>query len=127
MGPRHRPQSPSTSVEGTLMRLRSKRNALVVCVAIAAAGLRVAAAGEPPLRNPGFEAGLDGWSRHVYGAQSTIEADTQVFHEGKQSLRISAAEPSDTALGQEVRLRPGRCYRLRGWVRTRGLDPHGAP
>jgi alpha-N-arabinofuranosidase len=53
--------------------------------------------------------------------------DDTIRHEGKQSLRISAAEPSDTALGQEVQLRAGRLYRLSGWVRTRGLDPHGAP
>jgi alpha-N-arabinofuranosidase len=80
-----------------------------------------------PLANPGFESKLDGWSVHVYGAEPKIEADTEVFHEGKQSLRISSTELSDTALGQEVALRPRRCYRLTGWVRTRKLDPHGAP
>jgi alpha-N-arabinofuranosidase len=81
----------------------------------------------PVLKNPGFETRLDGWSLHVSGAQPTVEADSQIVHEGKQSLRISAAEASDTALGQEVRLPPGRCYRLSGWVRTRQLDPRGAP
>jgi alpha-N-arabinofuranosidase len=79
------------------------------------------------LRNPGFEAGLDGWSVHVYGAPSRVEADREVVREGRQSLRIAAAEPSDTALGQEVALKPGQWYRLTGWVRTRGLDPRGAP
>ncbi|HEV3387052.1 MAG TPA: alpha-L-arabinofuranosidase C-terminal domain-containing protein, partial [Gemmata sp.] len=48
-------------------------------------------------------------------------------HEGKQSLRISATELSDTALGQELRLKPNQFYRITGWVRTRGLDPHTAP
>jgi alpha-N-arabinofuranosidase len=80
-----------------------------------------------PLQNPGFEARLAGWSVHVYGAEPTIEADGTIRHEGKQSLRISATELSDTALGQEVQLRPGRLYRFSGWVRTRQLDPHGAP
>jgi alpha-N-arabinofuranosidase len=79
------------------------------------------------LRNPGFEAGLDGWSVHVYGAPSRVEADRQVVREGRQSLRIAATEPSDTALGQEITLQPGQWYRLSGWVRTRGLDPRGAP
>ncbi len=79
------------------------------------------------IQNPGFEERLAGWSVHVYGAQPTIDADRQIVHEGKQSLRISATELSDTALGQEVRLRPGRCYRFSGWVRTRQLDPHRAP
>ncbi len=92
-----------------------------------AQGADAAKAPSPPLKNPGFEAKLEDWSLVVHGAQPTIEADAQVVHEGKQSLRISAAEPSDTALGQEVQLRPGRCYCLSGWVRTRQLDPLGAP
>jgi alpha-N-arabinofuranosidase len=79
------------------------------------------------LKNPGFENRLDGWTLQVYGASPKIEFDAGVKHEGKQSLRVSAGQPSDTALGQEVLLKPGRCYRLRGWVRTRGLDPRGAP
>ncbi len=79
------------------------------------------------LKNPGFEAGTDDWSIHVYGAKPTITADGGTAHEGKQSLRIFSGEPSDAALGQELTLAPGTLYRLRGWVRTRGLDPHGAP
>ncbi len=79
------------------------------------------------LKNPGFEAGTDDWSVHVYGAKPAIEPDAQTAHEGKQSLRVSSAEPSDAALGQELMLAPGKLYRLHGWVRTRGLDPHGAP
>jgi alpha-N-arabinofuranosidase len=101
---------------------------LVLSSAGFAAALRAATGDDAPLlKNPGFEAGDDGWARAVYGAPSTIAADTRIVHEGKQSLRIAATEPSDTALGQDVRLRPGRCYRLSGWVRTRQLDPHGAP
>ncbi len=47
--------------------------------------------------------------------------------EGRTSLHVRATEPSDTAFGQELALKPARYYRLTGWVRTRGLDPHGAP
>ena len=80
-----------------------------------------------PLKNPCFDNNAEGWDRTVYGSPSTVKLDTKIVHKGKHSLRISAEEPSDTALGQEVRLEPYRCYRLGGWVRTRQLDPHGAP
>lgn len=81
------------------------------------------------LMNPGFEAerAQEGWEVTVYGAPSRLMRDTQVFHEGRSSLRISADAPSDTALGQEIHLKPGHCYRLRGWIKTQGLDPQGAP
>jgi alpha-N-arabinofuranosidase len=79
------------------------------------------------LQNAGFESGTDGWSIHVYGARSSIETDASITHDGKRSLRISSTAPSDTALGQEVMLRPGRWYRFHGWVRTRALDPQAAP
>lgn len=82
-----------------------------------------------PLQNPDFEAAspTSGWEVNIYGAQSTIESDAQVAHAGRQSLRITATDPSDTALGQEVQLKPAQWYRLSGWVKTRDLDPRGAP
>ena len=79
------------------------------------------------IANAGFESRTRStWSVHVYGAQSQIEADASIVREGKQSLRISSTEPSDTALGQELMLRAGHWYRFRGWVRTRGLAPQSA-
>jgi len=78
------------------------------------------------LKNGSFAAGTEGWSTTVYGAKPTIESDAEVAHDGKPSLRIASAEPSDTALAQEVFLAPGRWYRLRGWVRTRGLEARDA-
>jgi alpha-N-arabinofuranosidase len=101
--------------------------ALIVCLLSEAAAPSLRAAESGLMKNPGFEATLDSWSVHIYGALPRIEADREVFREGKQSLRVSAAAPSDTALGQEVALRPGACYRFSGWVRTRQLEPHGAP
>ena len=62
----------------------------------------------------------------MYGAQPAIAADPTIRHEGRVSLRISAGEPSDTALGQEVDLQPGRWYCLTGWIRTENLDPRGS-
>jgi alpha-L-arabinofuranosidase len=78
------------------------------------------------IENPGFEAGTQGWEVHVYGAKSEVAIDKDVFKEGKQALRISARDLSDTALGQELQLRAGKFYRLTGWIRTRGLDPNRA-
>jgi alpha-N-arabinofuranosidase len=89
-----------------------------------------ALAGESvPLQNPDFESSsaTEGWEMHVYGAQPQVALDTQVFQGGRSSLRIAATEASDTALGQEARLKPNQWYLLDGWVRTRRLDPLGAP
>ncbi len=79
------------------------------------------------IRNPGFEEGIKDWSIHIYGAKSNIAVDPNVTHKGKQSLHISSTEPSDTALGQEIQLKPARFYRFTGWIRTRNLDPGTAP
>jgi hypothetical protein len=79
------------------------------------------------LKNPGFEDGLEGWETAVYGARPTIGFDSRVLREGRQSDRVSAAQPSDTAFGQDVLLEPGQSSRLAGWVRTRGLQSHGSP
>lgn len=79
------------------------------------------------LSNPGFERETAGWSVNIYGARPNIVADSEVKHEGKSSLRITASQPSDTALGQELRLQPSRLYRLTAWVRTRGLAPGDSP
>jgi alpha-L-arabinofuranosidase len=83
----------------------------------------------PSLQNPGFESpgGIDGWQVVTYGAPANVEADRAIVREGRQSLRVTAREPSDTALGQEVALRPRGWYRFIGWVRTAGLDPLDAP
>jgi hypothetical protein len=78
------------------------------------------------LGNGGFEEGLSGWEIHVHGAYPRLEPDTQVRHGGKQSLRITAKELTDTALGQNVTLTPGQWYQFRGWVKTRALVPQDA-
>jgi alpha-N-arabinofuranosidase len=77
--------------------------------------------------NGGFEAGLQGWEFHVYGAKADAKADPEVKRGGTRSLRISSSELSDAAIGQEIRLQPRQWYRFGGWVKTRGLDPHAAP
>ena len=73
--------------------------------------------GAEPLINAGFEDPIAamGWEVNTFGAVPRIEPDIQVFHQGKQSLRVSADEASDTALAQEVTLQPGNWYRFSGW------------
>jgi rhomboid protease GluP len=79
------------------------------------------------IENPGFEAGLEGWTKFTFaGAPARFEFDTDVTHEGRQALRVSVSQPSDSGCYQEIMLKPGKWYRFSGWVRTRGLDPHRA-
>ncbi len=84
------------------------------------------AAGDVVLKNRDFAATTEGWELTVFGSKPVIERDSQIVHNGKPALRISATELTDTALAQEIQLRPGGIYHLTGWVRTRGLDVHGA-
>jgi len=59
---------------------------------------------QPTLANAGFESPrlLDGWEIVTYGARVDVAIDDKEVHEGWQSLRVTASEASDTALGQEV-------------------------
>lgn len=78
------------------------------------------------LENPGFESNLDNWELAVYGAPAAAESDRKVKHGGSQALRIAATQPSDAAVGQEVRLKPRQWYRFAGWVKTAALEPRDA-
>ena len=64
-----------------------------------------------------------GFRKYVYGAQPMIAFDSQAKKDGRQSLRVSAERPSDTAIAQDIQLKPGAGYRFTGWVRTSGLAP----
>jgi rhomboid protease GluP len=79
------------------------------------------------LKNRGFENGLEGWTVVTIGPHPRFEFDTEVKREGRQALRVTAFQPTDTGYAQEVMLKPGHWYRFSGWVRTEGLDPRGAP
>ncbi|MBN2288205.1 MAG: hypothetical protein JXQ83_02660, partial [Candidatus Glassbacteria bacterium] len=55
-----------------------------------------------------------------------ISVDTQIFKEGKSSLRFENFDrypESAGRLSQLVAVSPGRCYRLSCWLKTEGLDP----
>ena len=95
-----------------------------VLISVACLGLQAA----DRLTNAGFEEAnpTNGWEVNVYGAPPRLELDSELAHGGRQSLRVSAVEPSDTALAQEVTLNPTQWYRFSAWVRTASLEPRGA-
>lgn len=101
----------------------------LAAVSLAFATLVTAHAQSGLVANPDFEpsgAVTNGWELSVYGATPHVERDTGQVRAGRGSLRAGATEPSDTALGQEVALKPLQWYRFTGWVRTRGLAPTDA-
>jgi alpha-N-arabinofuranosidase len=81
------------------------------------------------IQNGSFEdsSPTQAWELNVFGAQPEVASDNAVRHEGAHALRITARELSDTALGQEITLKPDGWYRFSAWVKTSALDPHGAP
>jgi alpha-L-arabinofuranosidase len=107
----------------------TKRCVVIVFAVLLLVSSRSRAGEAGALVNPGFEsrAPLDGWELITDSPSARVELDSGVAHDGAQSLRISADLPSDTALGQDLVVRPGAWYRFSGWVKTRGLDPMDAP
>jgi alpha-N-arabinofuranosidase len=103
-----------------------RRVAMAFVVASMATGF-AHSADQVKLANPGFEEGVAGWEPAVYGAKSDIAVDSQIKHGGRASLRISSREPSDTAVAQNVQLKPSQGYRLTAWIKTEALDPLGSP
>jgi hypothetical protein len=79
------------------------------------------------IKNPGFEDGLDGWTKYNFGPPARFDFDTDVTREGWQALRVTAPEPTDVGCYQDVLLKQGKWYLFSGWVRTRGLKVLGAP
>src|SRR5215469_791117 len=80
-----------------------------VCVFVIAISA-IAAPAESPIRNATFERGSADWELHVYGAKPIVAGDEEMKNAGHGSLRVSADEPSDTALGQEIELSPSQWY-----------------
>lgn len=96
---------------------------------VVASAFRLLGAENAVIRNADFEEGSAtlGWELAEYGAKPEVAVDRQEKQHERQALRISATEPSDTALGQEIALKPRCWYQFTGWVRTEGLDPKGSP
>jgi hypothetical protein len=114
---RVRPATEADEVSCTLVVSQGGKEVFRYSQAVTALGL---------LKNPGFEAGLEGWHIFGHGTPAGFTPDSDVVREGWQSLRVTFAGPCDTGVYQEVMLKPGQWYCFSGWVRTRGLDPRGA-
>lgn len=71
---------------------------------------------------------LRGYNFHDQPGEVSF-ADTQVFHQGKASLRMENFTSNPHGHGrvmQEVAVHPYRCYRVTCWVKTERLTPRGA-
>lgn len=100
------------------------KSGLIVCLS----ALSVAGFAAPPLPlNPGFETddgkgGAKGWSVYRNGKWSVVAG------EGRNGTR--AVHCTDAGKGgwttQWVDVKPGKAYRVEGWIRTEGVEGRGA-
>ena len=80
--------------------------------------------GENIAPNPSFEDGDDtpeGWERRHYSGRATASWDDSVAHTGSRSLRIESDGGADSSWFSNLRVEPGKRYRLSAWVKTQGL------
>lgn len=121
---------PIPVLEGKHLVPRSHALPPFFSVVVAASALLNGTAGSAQpvaLTNASFEGGIgedgapEGWAIAVYGAPPTVTADEPAPGLTGRSLRITALEASDTAVYQDLSVKPGGWYRLSGWVRTEGL------
>ena len=84
-----------------------------------------------PLKNAGFESLSGdlplGWTLHP-SSPGKVQGDSQIFHAGKASLRISHPGLMEShLLSEPLALQVGELYRLSGWIKTEKAfsDPTG--
>ena len=66
------------------------------------------------------------WELNSYGAAPSVEADAFVRRASSETLRLSAAGLSDTAIAKEVTLAPRQWHCFSAWIKTRALEPADA-
>lgn len=72
------------------------------------------------VKNPGFEAGAEGWD-----LPEGFSVDTAVAHSGAASLRFAWDDAARRRIAtQKLPLRPGRRYLMSAWLKSEGV--HGA-
>jgi len=86
------------------------------------------------LANPSFELGTgaapDAWQANAYNPSAAFLWDNRTARQGRRSVRISATQPNDASVIQNVtNLIAGKNYELCGWVKGDGVttDPASAP
>ena len=77
--------------------------------------------------NGDFRDGTSAWTHATYGAEPQIVVAPTGGPDGRPALSISSDAPTDTAVSQDVTVRPGALYRFSGLVQTRDLNPGQAP
>ncbi|GEM_PF-5512671 len=104
--------------------------ALMALVAIVAMVGATEAAEIELIRNGGFETGAaaEGWSASVWQGTGESAVDTEVAHEGAQSLRLTGAAAGTTIVAQQRvgLLRPDQPLVLSGWWRSDVAEGAGA-
>ncbi len=66
------------------------------------------------------------WHQTASNGQPTFALDKAEVHGGTLSAKISAAQPTNAAWSQWVRLYPHTTYRLSGWIKTENVLPSAA-
>jgi lysophospholipase L1-like esterase len=95
---------------------------LVSCILVSAYG------NENVLRNPGFETVLNGLPQYYMIPEywsGTITQDTEIFHSGKASGKLSAKEKYNRHWGRfmqpvSIKIVPGGMYRFSMWTKGKG-------
>ena len=98
--------------------------ALCVCVMVLAAAATSNADEPLPLKNPGFEEGLDGWLTKG-GDFDMSHAVPDAAHTGKLGLRVTDADDKhgSSLMSEQFDVEQGRTFELRFWVRN--ISGHG--
>ena len=80
-----------------------------------------------PVKNPGFEEGLENWAPKIEPAEpDAIRIDTEVFHSGAASLRIrQARSASYSNVLQAVAVEPYHNYVARCWIKADNVKRSG--
>ncbi len=74
------------------------------------------------LKNGDFHRGMDGWRFAAWEDRvAKAEIDTEAAPFGRKCVRVTQPNPTDSSLSQEVSLKPGRRYRLSGWIKTQDV------
>ncbi|MGI6082628.1 MAG: carbohydrate binding domain-containing protein [Limnochordia bacterium] len=77
--------------------------------------------------NPGFEDGLEGWSRGFGSAGVIHDLDASVYRSGSTSLRLSSTDPTHRGcMYQDIRdFEPGHKYKMQWRRRTEAVSVPG--
>ncbi|HHT28518.1 MAG TPA: hypothetical protein GXZ82_14945, partial [Firmicutes bacterium] len=95
----------------------------MILLLLASCATGVWAASENLIPNPGFEDDIAPWSIWKPRGNPAAEIDTEIFHSGKASVRITGFTPTDrVAMVLRVPIEPASSYIFRAWVKTQDVS-----